>query len=296
MLSTKLFILRVFKIKYPVLSSSDTEKESERMKIKTQIEACRSRLESVRNLFDDEKFDDSRLLLERFLDNCRELIKLLSADEKTLGKTLQSPQTLKENLETQTTDALYQTIEMSGKVFKKIERLSKVHVKSKLKNPMDRFRSQLLLVKFILIILLAVIMSAVFYSGYKFLADAGNRRDIKRVQDLTEINNALQSYKNKTGEYPKSEGWNGTKTCWGKASSDWVPGLIPQYLPSLPVDPSHKKNCDKQYVYNSDGTDYKLISHNPETCEAIKTKYPNLIDPKRDCWAFGYWSAGAKDW
>ena len=40
----------------------------------------------------------------------------------------------------------------------------------------------------------------------------------------------------------------------------------------------------------------KLISHGPEDCATVKSKYPSLIDPARDCWAFGYWTPGAVNW
>jgi len=68
------------------------------------------------------------------------------------------------------------------------------------------------------------------------------------------------------------------------------------YISVLPRDPRNHTVCGEQYIYNSNGTDYKLIAHQPEECLVVKAKYPNLLDPMRDCWAYGYWTEGAKNW
>jgi hypothetical protein len=52
----------------------------------------------------------------------------------------------------------------------------------------------------------------------------------------------------------------------------------------------------EQYLYRSDGRDYKLVSHRPARCEIIRRMKPVLIDPVRGCNAVGYWTKGAADW
>ena len=52
--------------------------------------------------------------------------------------------------------------------------------------------------------------------------------------------------------------------------------------------------------YRSDGRDYKLLIEDPEECYTVAMAMPERADPVRSkdgrCAAYGYWSAGAKDW
>lgn len=122
-------------------------------------------------------------------------------------------------------------------------------------------------------------------------------RNVRRLTDLKQISTALEMYYNTNNSYPNSGGnWDGLYTCWGESSSDWIAGLAPTYIGQLPRDPRNHTTCSEQYMYRSNGIDYKLISHQPENCANVKSNYPNLIDPGRDCWAFGYWTQGAVAW
>lgn len=52
--------------------------------------------------------------------------------------------------------------------------------------------------------------------------------------------------------------------------------------------------------YRSDGNDYKLLIEDPQECNIVAMADPNRVDPTRrkegDCFAYGYWSAGAAAW
>ncbi|MBP7741428.1 MAG: type II secretion system protein [Candidatus Pacebacteria bacterium] len=120
-----------------------------------------------------------------------------------------------------------------------------------------------------------------------------NARTTRSIQDLHSLRTALELYAtSNNGTYPVSSGWSGLYSCWGYQGADWIPGLAPAYIPSLPRSPNNSPDCDKNYIYNSNGTDYKLIWHNPEACTAVQSRYPNLVDPGRTCWAYGFWTAG----
>jgi peptidoglycan/LPS O-acetylase OafA/YrhL len=112
--------------------------------------------------------------------------------------------------------------------------------------------------------------------------------------DMQAFKAALAAYRRDHGEYPRSVGFDGLITGWGKASADWIPGLVPRYLPRLPRDPRVSTDPRLQYLYRSDGKDYKLISHG--SCWPLKKTHPEMIDPKRDCFAAGIWTAGARGW
>lgn len=114
--------------------------------------------------------------------------------------------------------------------------------------------------------------------------------------DFTLLRNALESYRAKHGSYPKSHGYDGIKTKWGKSGEVWISGLVPEYLPSLPRDRRYSELPQLQYLYKSDGKDYKLIQHQPPNCQLFKKATLLNVDPMRNCWAIGYWTENAKNW
>ncbi|MFA5076314.1 MAG: prepilin-type N-terminal cleavage/methylation domain-containing protein [Patescibacteria group bacterium] len=118
-------------------------------------------------------------------------------------------------------------------------------------------------------------------------------RNAKRLSDLNTLRTALEMYYNDHQAYPNSGGnWDGLYSSYGESLTDWIPGLVPQYIAQLPRDPRNHTDGSQQYIYRSNTIDYKLISHVPEDCAGVKASYPNMIDPIRDCWAFGFWSPG----
>lgn len=118
----------------------------------------------------------------------------------------------------------------------------------------------------------------------------------KRFVDLTMIKKALERYYQNNQKYPISSGYDGLYTKWGKEGKNWIKGLSPKYIKSLPRDPRNINDGGKQYLYKSNGKDYKLIVHSPEDCKTVKAIHPKLIDPKRDCYAYGFWTDRAQEW
>ena len=114
--------------------------------------------------------------------------------------------------------------------------------------------------------------------------------DAEGIRNLQSIRAALEKYHQRHSSYPNTNLiWQGVECCFGRSTPDWVPGLVPQFIPYLP-QVQGERDCNRQYVYKSDGVSYKLIRHQPRNCELIKGLAPELIDPARDCWAYGYWS------
>lgn len=120
---------------------------------------------------------------------------------------------------------------------------------------------------------------------------------VQRVGDLASIHAALEAYHRANGTYPVSQSYDGVHSNWGRSAEDWIPGLVPTFIKTLPRDPELSEDGDLQYLYRSDGTDYKLIAHHSlGSCATAKKLAPYLIDPVRDCWGFGYWTEGAQGW
>lgn len=120
----------------------------------------------------------------------------------------------------------------------------------------------------------------------------------QRLHDLSEIRKALEKYRAaNNGAYPLSEGFDGFHSDWGRSSADWIHGLAPTYINLLPRDPLLSEDGNPQYLYRSNGVYYKIIAHGPtDSCLIALKVAPDLVDPVRNCWAFGFWSPEAKDW
>lgn len=90
-------------------------------------------------------------------------------------------------------------------------------------------------------------------------------RDAHRQSTLKELEKALAIYHLEHNKYPNTSGWYGDSSCtagWftDRNSTNWIPGLVSGgYINSLPDD-SKESGCNT-YIYNSNGTDYKLMAH-----------------------------------
>ncbi len=121
----------------------------------------------------------------------------------------------------------------------------------------------------------------------------------QRIDDLTRVKNALERYHADHHAYPKSQGWDGMNSAWGLNSKDWIPALVPRYIKELPRDPRGTDNIRHQYLYKSDGKDYKLIAHEPEDYWDVKPLYPEHIELVREkihAYGYGFWTDGAAAW
>lgn len=116
----------------------------------------------------------------------------------------------------------------------------------------------------------------------------------KRVSDLVTINDALKAYRAKNGAYPKAEGLQGFPDR-GKA---WIPGLSPDFIADLPRDPVQSNDRNgPQYLYASNGTDYKLLAHGVALAGGTNVEVLGVrVDPSKqntmEKAAFGFWTDG----
>ena len=111
----------------------------------------------------------------------------------------------------------------------------------------------------------------------------------KRVQDLVTINDALTAYYAKNGRYPKAEGLAGAN----ERGSAWIPGLSPDFLGQLPLDPLH--GAGTQYVYAAEGSNYKLLAQGVSlvgsgNVEVLGIKIDQTRNPTPQNAAFGFWT------
>lgn len=127
-----------------------------------------------------------------------------------------------------------------------------------------------------------------------------------RLADLASIAIALEKYKLDHRSYPLSSGlssewyeknWDSAIADSGEFNAEWIIGLVPKYLPKLPVDPRRDGVQWHQYVYKSDGANYKLVALNPEDCAVVKQEASDFIDVRRgECKSYGFWTPRAFRW
>ena len=145
----------------------------------------------------------------------------------------------------------------------------------------------------------------------------GQSRNVQRKNDLKQIQAALQNYYADNGSYPVVAGWSGEPSGYGGLPTSYIPGLVPNYIKKLPNDPLAGQSyppCNNGastgYLYYSNGTDYKVLSHCayenpypissssiPNSCNAA---YPGSEDPffdkVRPTWAIQVSSEGGECW
>jgi type II secretory pathway pseudopilin PulG len=128
---------------------------------------------------------------------------------------------------------------------------------------------------------------------------ARSSRDARRAADLKSVRSALAAYKAANGSYPSTGGewWGDAPTFGGRAYSGataYIPGLVPDWLPILPRDPSPAyPTADQGYAYRSDGVDYKFMAH--KTPDNYPPSNP-FYDPARPTEAWMVATAGAHVW
>lgn len=149
---------------------------------------------------------------------------------------------------------------------------------------------ELLIVIVVIGILAALVLNS--FSGAQQKA-----RITSEINDLKVLQKALMAYNAETGTYPSTGGaanWAG----WSQATP-FIPSLSPAYIQTQPQRAPNPAG-DVTYLYTSNGTDYKLISHRPSSSQAdcliAKSINASYEDPSRRCWAFGFWSSGATAW
>jgi type II secretion system protein G len=117
-------------------------------------------------------------------------------------------------------------------------------------------------------------------------------RNARRQADLKELQTALELYYNDHNAYPSTGGqWYSSETgdATGDNGGDYIPGLVPNYIGTLPRSPGGPSPSicgpwKNSYLYRSDGTNYKLLAHCAP--EGSWNSSNTFYDPVRPTWAW----------
>ena len=307
--------------KKPVMSQEDTQKDREKKELLARLDEVDNHCGSISLLVSHDYFSDAQLLVPVFLMKAGNLVFSIfgSPEIEDRSRLLQGISSLAEvcpeareqfsrfaplfekYLSSEGVHDLPadQVAKDESAFFDFVERIRKVikrKARGELRTPMDRYRAlrRLEIVGVVCVLIAAVWLVRSWKQAHVQEAFLKSEASI-RVRDLMKIRDALENYKKANGSYPATQDrWDGIYTCWGKASPDWIPGLVPNLLPQLPRDPRNHSKCDEQYIYSSDGKGYKLLSHNPNDFPSVVGAFPDMLDPSRPTWAYGFWTSSFK--
>lgn len=124
-------------------------------------------------------------------------------------------------------------------------------------------KSGFTLVELLVVISIIGILAGIVYAN--FGNARASARDEARKVTLKELQLAIEFYKAQNDRYPEAcrgtawSGGAGLNAC--PLGGDFIVGLVPDFIPVLPVDP--RQNGDAAYLYrvSADGQSYKLLAH-----------------------------------
>jgi prepilin-type N-terminal cleavage/methylation domain-containing protein len=125
------------------------------------------------------------------------------------------------------------------------------------------------LIELLVVISIIGILSTIVYAS--FGEARMQSRDKARMSGLKEVQLAIELYKAQNGVYPSSGCSSvntnfvgpGPSSASGYVSCDvYIAGLIPDFIPALPIDPRSETTAGMGFYYRSDGLSYKVVVQN----------------------------------
>jgi len=115
------------------------------------------------------------------------------------------------------------------------------------------------LVELLIVIAIIGILSSIVY--YSFSDSRAQARDRVRQSNLKELQLAVEMYRAQNGRYPAA-GCGAGGNAWGRQNSctEYIVGLTPDFISTLPRDTSTSGNNGYMYRTNTNGTAYKIAT------------------------------------
>lgn len=112
------------------------------------------------------------------------------------------------------------------------------------------------LIELLVVISIISLLSSVILAG---LSNARVKaRDVKRIQDLKQIQIALEMYRDDNGGYPNTTAWVLSNSNWDTLKNF----LVPKYISKLPTDPINNTGGNSPWGGTDDVYSYAYMSGN----------------------------------
>ena len=166
------------------------------------------------------------------------------------------------------------------------------------------------LIEILVVVSIIAILSVMLYAG--FVDSLKASRDATRKTDLKQLQLAIESYRAQNGQYPEQgcdtgNFWSGPGPHSGIGAnesdcSEWIIGLVPDFISELPTDPASEMNENSGFLYNvggssSDRNTYKVLLYQsvesdeinsfgedfarcPFDCSAVTASFCNDVPPR----------------
>ncbi len=148
---------------------------------------------------------------------------------------------------------------------------------------------------FTLIELLVVVSIIALFATILIVATSSSRasaRNTKRLEDISQLNKALNLYFSNVEAYPNVPGPGNPFLDSCANPTDWIPQLVQQkYVGKLPVDPTNSNPAC--YRYSGRGSNYKIETYMESVAD--QNKYAETDGGVRNDW-YELFSPGAQNW
>jgi prepilin-type N-terminal cleavage/methylation domain-containing protein len=146
------------------------------------------------------------------------------------------------------------------------------------------------IVELLIVIVVIGVLAAITVVAYNGIQERAANSKI--MNDLKGMQKLIESYYATYGTYPTTSG------SWSYSSSNpsgFIPSVSAEYGTSLPQLTKGTLTGGNCYVYNSNGTNYKLIrlNQNPSLSTSERAAIPDSMkDQYNGTDRYGYWSPG----
>lgn len=148
------------------------------------------------------------------------------------------------------------------------------------------------IVELLIVIVVIAILAAITVVAYNGIQGRANVS--KSQSDLRSMQKLLELYKADNGVYPNtivsgSRTWFYQWNTGANGGNNFIPGLVPDYAATLP------KASGGTYIFNSNGTDYKLMRHQSIPASEWAQVPSPMIDSAGSTYQdrYGYWTTNA---
>lgn len=142
------------------------------------------------------------------------------------------------------------------------------------------------IVELLIVIVVIGILAAITIVAFNGVQ--ARARYMAMQSDLQAINKAIQMYHADNGNYPFMGATGGNVI----GTSPAIPGLVPDYIQSMPRFPSGTPGY-YAYIWSANGANYKIVRlvSTTDPLPSVETSHPNP-DTARPGRGWGYWSSG----